>query len=115
MTETITPVLLDLNKLTQEQLDRAMEKPGSCRYSGPCIIGAMLPQEMVDKIVSDQMDTWPVRDMDDYIIHMDADEYERATAVQKAFDSLTSANKDTITTSRAILRQLLPHLDHSKY
>jgi len=39
-------IKINLDDLTQEKLDEAMPHYGSCRYASPCIIGALIPEDM---------------------------------------------------------------------
>lgn len=48
---------LDLTKLTQEQLDRAFANLGSCTYSGPCVLGAMMPASLIKELAEDDGET----------------------------------------------------------
>jgi hypothetical protein len=114
-TPTPLPILLDLDTLTQEQFDRAMANPGSCRYSGPCIIGAMLPQKMIDEIVHGAYDSCSVLSMGAYFLFDGLEALERAQLVQQSFDALSSDLEGSRDNARARLKDLLPHLDHSGY
>ena len=44
---------IDLNNLTQAHLDEAKPHMGKCRYSSPCIIGALLTPSHRDYLDSD--------------------------------------------------------------
>lgn len=39
------PIELDLTKLTQAHLDAALPNARECRYTAPCIIGALVPED----------------------------------------------------------------------
>lgn len=44
------PVMLNLDDLTQEKVDLAFDNPkGAYHYSDPCIIGAIMSNELIDQ------------------------------------------------------------------
>lgn len=104
------PYVVDLDSLTQEQFDRAMQHTGSCRYSAPCIIGAMLPQDVIDRLVRLDKDEDCIERISRHVIFKDAEQAQRAERIQSAFDLFGIAEDAPHT-----LREALPHLDHSGY
>ena len=105
------PYIADLDALTQEQFDLAMKNPGTCRYSSPCIIGALLPQEVIDQLMRDDRDETAIGRITEFVIFKDADQAARAARIQIAFDMFFSEEDK----ARAVLRDELPNLDHSGY
>lgn len=123
------PITIDIAVLTQEQFDLAMANPGSCKYSGPCIIGAMMPTEFVEYLKTNSSNSYSGAVLD----HVDvgvleglglvkfATDEDRAVAsrVQIAFDCVDGTG-DGIDGTRysAIelgrLRQLLPQINVPK-
>lgn len=114
---TKNPFLLNLADITQEQFDLAMSKQtqdrSPCRYSAPCILGAVMPKELVDQLVAMRLDTTGIKRVTDstLVVFKDAIERERADRIQWAFDVYISQPSR----SKAIFEQYLPHLDHSGY
>lgn len=115
----IKPVKLDLDKLTQEQFDRAMANPGSCTYSSPCIIGAMMPNELVERLKDGIMIGNGVRDFTNIrelvrlkVVSFPQDQLTRAFSVQKIFDSLKKSDSHSNNSWR--LKELASELPHIK-
>jgi hypothetical protein len=114
-----TPFLLDLANITQEQFDRAISKrlaatgASPCHYSAPCILGAAMPQELVDQLVAMKHDSSGITRLAtaQLVVFKDGIEQSRADHVQWAFDVYASQPER----SKAIFEMYLPHLDHSGY
>lgn len=102
------PFHVDLSALTQEQFDRAMQNPGSCSYSGPCILGAMMPDELVATLKDKALDTSSVTRLENlgYVSFEDAKALNKARSVQQAFDWFNSNPLHYGNT----LQKLLPHI-----
>lgn len=98
-----TSITLDLNDLTQANVDEAMPHMGACSYSSPCIIGSLMTPEQRETLAATAgYDTTDINALveEGVIAFADPDQLIHAMALQELFDAKRPSR----------LAELLPNL-----
>lgn len=94
----MTPVKIDLRNLTQAKLDLALkvraEVPLSCKYSAPCIIGTLIPEDAKLEPRHDAVSVLQLLEQNTF--NAPADQHGAMKHLQNAFDDTTLYTADQI-------------------
>ncbi len=90
MTESFTPIHIDLRNLTEDHLYEAYKWLGECRYDAPCIIGTLMT-ETERTLLSEKLATAIADEIGPVIkgglVTIPPEQFEDAERLQDYFDS----------------------------